>query len=159
MVRITVGLAITVSDADITTSSELLLRSASHPPTPVLADPPVVGGKVAPLEHALDTGQVVWQPQVDLEHLVASTWIVPGPLAIGLLQQVPVQAGLAGGHKRIVLRTEAELEISHVVGRQLYLYFKVLVDLVDPSYGSPSIVASTFIVSRLKMGKIIFLFN
>ena len=57
---------------------------------------------------------------------------VLGPLPIGLLEDVPVQAGLGGGHQRVVLGTQPELEVAHVVGGELYPDLDALVLLVYP---------------------------
>ena len=75
---------------------------------------------------------------------------VLGPLPIGLLEDVPVQAGLGGGHQRVVLGTQPELKVAHVVGRQLDPDLDGLASLVLPDKDASTVHASGLVVTGLK---------
>ena len=94
-------------------------------------------------------GQVCRQLQPHREDLVAGAREVLQALPIGLLQDVPVQAGLGGGHQGVVLSTQPELEVAHVVSSQLYPDLDALVLLVYPRDGSPAKLASPLVVPGL----------
>ena len=81
---------------------------------------------------------------------VARTRIEFLTLPIALLQEISVQAGLGGWHQGVVLRTQPELEVSHVVGGQLYLHLHPLVHLIDPGDHSSAKLSSSLIISGLK---------
>ena len=94
-------------------------------------------------------GQVCRQLQPHREDLVAGAREVLQALPIGLLQDVPVQAGLGGGDQGVVLSTQPELEVAHVVSSQLYPDLDALVLLVYPRDGSPAKLASPLVVPGL----------
>ena len=91
----------------------------------------------------LKTGELVWNANIqeNLDNLVlcfknsvAGSWIITWPNSVALLQEVPgqevgwqvvvrqepVKASLGGRFSRVVVWTEAELKVTHVVCCQLY---------------------------------------
>ena len=110
---------------------------------------PVVGCEVSPLEDTLRAGQVTRQLEPDGEDLVPGGREVLGPLAVGLLEEVPVQTGLGGGHQGVVLRTQPELEVAHVVGGELDPDLDALVLLVYPGDRPPPELPAPLVVPGL----------
>ena len=110
---------------------------------------PVVSCEVPPLQDTLAAGETQGELEPHLEHLLPWPRVELWSFSISLLQEVSVQAGLGGRHERVVLGTEPELEVSHVVGRQLYPHLDALVLLVDPGDHTPPKLPPSLIISRL----------
>ena len=78
---------------------------------------PVVARDVAPLKHALLTSEILRKLVMHFEDFVARTDHVSGTSSTALGQDVLVQAPLGRYLSRIVVGTDPELEVPHVVGR------------------------------------------
>ena len=111
---------------------------------------PVICCKISPLEDTLSAGEIGRELEPHLEDSVAGAWVELASLPIGLLQEVSVQAGLAGRHQGVVLRTQPELEVPHVVGGQLDLHLHPVVPPVDPGDGPTTKLSSALVISGLK---------
>ena len=79
---------------------------------------------------------------------------VLGPLSVGLLEEVPVQTRLGGGHQGVVLGTQPELEVAHVVGGELDPDLDALVLLVYPGDRPPTELPAPLVVPGLLLVRV-----
>jgi len=114
-----VGGAVLLSDDHIAASPELFLVPATHLPSPIFTGSPIVGRNVPPLENTLGTCQILRQLVLCFKDSVAGSWKITRPNSIALFQEVPVKASLGGRFSRVVVWTEPELKVTHVVCCQL----------------------------------------
>ena len=86
-----------------------------------------------------------WLP--DISFLI---WNKPRSSPTCLLEEVLVQTPLRGHLCRVVVWADPELEVTHVVGRQLHPHLDGLTTDVPPDKNALSIHPTSFIVTRLK---------
>jgi len=144
-----VGGAVLLGDDHVAASPELFLVSATNLSSPIFTGAPIVGCNVPPLENTLGAGQILWQLVLCFKDSVARSWKITRPNSVAPLQKIPVKAGLGGRFSRVVVWTEAELKVTHVVRCQLYPDLDGLALSVLSGDHSTTISASSFICSRL----------
>ena len=95
----------------------------------------------------LQTGKKThsWLP--DFSFLI---WNKPRSSTTCLLEEVLVQTPLRGHLCRVVVWADPELEVPHVVGRQLHPHLDGLTTDVPPDKNALPIHTTSFIVTRLK---------
>ena len=95
----------------------------------------------------LQTGKKThsWLP--DFSFLI---WNKPRSSPTCLLEEVLVQTPLRGHLCRVVVWADPELEVPHVVGRQLHPHLDGLTTDVPPDKNALPIHPTSFIVTRLK---------
>jgi len=86
---------------------------------------------------------------VHLKNLITWTNHVPRSSPTCLLEEVLVQTPLRGHLCRVVVWADPELEVAHVVGRQLHPHLDGLTTDVPPDKNALPIHPTSFIVTRL----------
>lgn len=144
-----IGVSIFFGDRNVSACTELFLWTTTYHTSTILTNSPVVASHITPLHHTLGACKATRQSVLGVEFFGTWSWIVPCARAINPLQYILVQTFIGNGDMGLVVRTEAELEETHVVGCELHSQLDDATVLVLPDDDSQAVFSSTFVVTWL----------